>query len=1318
MNEPAPPQPAPPARARPAWVSSLLMVLGPALLGCAALFIGGWWVWTTTTGLRAAVVVINAFVPGLAISGVHGSLDQSFGAASVTVTQGDVTVTVDDLSLEPRDLTPFAPRFELERIAARRVRIEWVAKEASGPPPVSIGLPIDLTVSDGRIGELALGAREGTPLVFRQIAFAGRANSTVIDVATLSGEFGRAQARGQIRLGALAPFTTDAAFDLTASWQERPVSARVTGTGSLTELQLDLRADDAAARAYATATVRAFEPVFLAQLAVNVEAFDPSLWFADVPSMQLRARADVRPLERAGQAFTVAGPFEIENRTPGTIDRDRVPVRSVRGTLTWSADRLELTIAQAEGIKGSARGDLRWSGADGLAVRAQFVGIDLADVHSRAMPTRATGTLDYALKNGGQQFAVNAHTTSGLALAAEVVATLREQVLELSSARLRLGDGRAEARGRLDLRGAMPMQLAGSFSALDLAQAVRGIDTRLNGTFEVAGRLQSPTSGQASFMLSDSRIAGRLLAGRGRLALADGRFDADVDLQSAAARLTATGGIGAARELKIDFSTPDIEPLLPGYRGRVASRITASGELGAVRLRGSAEAANVALPGGHRIAEIDATFDGSQALTAPLALRIDLTSHTSAAGPEMSVASATLLGRGTTANASFELNALTAAGQRARVLARGGIERGAWRGMIDGAEAGAPFDLLMRKPAPLIVSASEISLGPADFELRGARFAAVEVARAEQRWRTAGTFTGLQPQALDAQARAPRRVVRSGAGDRVPLTLAGRWSLEYIDAVTGIAVIERTGGDIYSGIDALNPIGVSDVGAALNVLDNRVTGNVYVRGRALGKIDAEIDAYVDPRAAGGRLLAQDRPFRVVIDATLPDLSWIGPLIGDNVQFGGNGSIKTAIGGTPADPTSTGAVRGESLRLAWVDQGVRMENGTLDAALEDGVLVINEWMFAGTPRIAPTDKRALESLATDRPFELRAVGRIALRSLTGSIGFRATQLPVLQRADRWMVMSGDGGITLTPRSAQVYAKVTVDGAYIDFSGARSARSLPADVTVARQGEQRMTADTPPLTVTLDLKGNLGDRFYIKGAGLEARLAGEVTISGRSSQLRAEGSVRTVDGVYAGYGQRLQIERGIVTFLGPMDNPALNVLAIRSGLPVEVGVAIGGTAQRPIVRLHSDPSMSDTEKLNWLVLGRPPGASDGNDRALLSAAASALFSGQMDPASAGLARSLGIDQITLQPGQSSGSLLPRETVAGRLRSSGSLSGSSAAADFVAVGRRINDDLYLSFEQALTGAEYFVALSYRLTRQLSLIARAGSTNSLDLVYSVAFD
>ncbi len=560
---------------------------------------------------------------------------------------------------------------------------------------------------------------------------------------------------------------------------------------------------------------------------------------------------------------------------------------------------------------------------------------------------------------------------------------------------------------------------------------------------------------------------------------------------------------------------------------------------------------------------------------------------------------------------------------------------------------------------------------------------------------------------------AARRVVRTGTATRPPLTLRGRWEFELAATLTGVVIVERTGGDIYGGIDALNPIGISDLGLALSVLNDRVTGTAYVRGKALGRLDAVIDAYVD--TSGGVQIARNRPFRIDIDAVLPDLSWMGPLIGDSVQVEGSGSIKTAISGTPADPTAAGQIRASGLRVAYVEQGLRLENGTLDANLEDGVLVVNELVFTGAPRIAPDDKRAAEAVSFETPGRLRTVARIALRTLTGSVGIQAERLPVLQRRDRWMVVSGEGGITLAPRRADLYAKLQVDGAFIDFSRLHGARSLPSDVVVVR-AEQEPKADATEVDITLDIHGNLGRRFYIRGAGLEARLAGELDISGKPGLLLAEGNVRTVGGTYQGYGQRLQIERGILTFQGPIENPSLNVLATRTGLPVEVGVSVGGTAARPIVRLYSDPSMSDPEKLNWLVLGRPPGGSgDGGDsRALLSAAAGALLAGQGDSAT-GLVRSFGIDEISLRPGQDSSSILPREVVAGTLRSA---TGTNAMGDFVAVGKRLNDDLYLTFEQAISGTATYVALNYQISRRLSLIWRAGTTTALDLVYSIAFD
>jgi translocation and assembly module TamB len=118
-------------------------------------------------------------------------------------------------------------------------------------------------------------------------------------------------------------------------------------------------------------------------------------------------------------------------------------------------------------------------------------------------------------------------------------------------------------------------------------------------------------------------------------------------------------------------------------------------------------------------------------------------------------------------------------------------------------------------------------------------------------------------------------------------------------------------------------------------------------------------------------------------------------------------------------------------------------------------------------------------------------------------------------------------------------------------------------------------------------------------------------------------------------------------------------------------------------------------------------------MLATAASALLGRQTDAATATLMRNLGVDDITVRGAQGASSLLPRETVAGSLRG-----GSTVGTEVVALSRRVNDSINLSFEQALSGAEYALALSYQLSRSLSLVARAGTTNAITLVYTIAFD
>jgi translocation and assembly module TamB len=203
---------------------------------------------------------------------------------------------------------------------------------------------------------------------------------------------------------------------------------------------------------------------------------------------------------------------------------------------------------------------------------------------------------------------------------------------------------------------------------------------------------------------------------------------------------------------------------------------------------------------------------------------------------------------------------------------------------------------------------------------------------------------------------------------------------------------------------------------------------------------------------------------------------------------------------------------------------------------------------------------------------------------------------------------------------------------------------------------------------------------------------------------------VGGTYQGYGQKLAIERGVLSFTGPVDNPQLNVLALRKGLPVEAGVDITGTTTRPRVRLVSTPDVPEPEKLSWLVLGR--GASDAapGDSAVMMAAAQALL-GNNAPGS-DMGKKFGIDEVKIGRSDAGSVLgvLPQSTVAGR-------TGTPSAAEVVSVGKRLNDRLLLNFEQGLADAEGTLKLTVRVSHQFQVIARAGYLPGLDAVYRWTF-
>ena len=72
-------------------------------------------------------------------------------------------------------------------------------------------------------------------------------------------------------------------------------------------------------------------------------------------------------------------------------------------------------------------------------------------------------------------------------------------------------------------------------------------------------------------------------------------------------------------------------------------------------------------------------------------------------------------------------------------------------------------------------------------------------------------------------------------------------------------------------------------------------------------------------------------------------------------------------------------------------------------------------------------------------------------------------------------------------------------------------------------------------------------------MAARLGGSLQVLGTlPDQPRLVGTVNIVEGSYQAYGQNLRIDKGAaIRFNGPVDNPALDIVAKRPFLPVRSG-----------------------------------------------------------------------------------------------------------------------------------------------------------------------
>ena len=478
------------------------------------------------------------------------------------------------------------------------------------------------------------------------------------------------------------------------------------------------------------------------------------------------------------------------------------------------------------------------------------------------------------------------------------------------------------------------------------------------------------------------------------------------------------------------------------------------------------------------------------------------------------------------------------------------------------------------------------------------------------------------------------------------------------------------------------------------------------------------------------MIDRQAPWQGHLQAHVPDLAWLSPLLGEGWQLAGqlNGAMR--LDGSAGRPEFSGEWRGEDLALRALDYGMRLEHGQALVEISPERLLLRKLSFASEfqplPRPLKLDENIDVKRLTGTPGHFEASGELPLGgNAAGSearLKLLLDRVGVMQRPDQWVAVSGDGDVRIGEQVLDIGGKLRVDAGFWSLGEAGRTR-LSDDVVIRRalpeDGKKQATelaVRRVSRSLRLDLDTALGRNFHFRGAGVESRLAGQIHVRSDDAGLpRATGSIRTLGGRFDAYGQKLDIERGIINFQGTIDNPGLNLLAVRRNLPVEAGVEVSGTAQRPLVRLVSTPSVPDTEKLSWLVLGHAPDQQGGGDSSLLLAAAQTILGGQDGGVLRQLQQGLGIDEFGLSSGQIGGyAMQPTSRVAS---STGFGSSQTVSGQILSVGKRLSSNALLSYEQSLDSTESIVKLTVNLGRQFSVVGRAGTESAIDFMWNHSF-
>lgn len=822
-----------------------------------------------------------------------------------------------------------------------------------------------------------------------------------------------------------------------------------------------------------------------------------------------------------------------------------------------------------------------------------------------------------------------------------------DQAAQIKQLQAKTPGGTLDATGQVAWAPQLDWDVAAKLAGFDPGYFVPGWDGRLSGSLASKGRQVPPPPGSAPGTAPTyeatvdvpgirGTLRSRSVDAQGRFAIRGTQGEGNVRLAVGNSRLTAKGSVGDRLDVQAQLDPVQLDDLLPGNSGTLR---------GSVQVRGPRTAPDITadlVGNGLRYGDYSAE---SLSIRGRLPWQGDngtLALQGTAVQVGMLLDTLSVNARGSVSNLQLDAQARNELGA---VALQGGVRQqgSTWRG-----------DLSQLNIAPIKGDAWNLR-GPATFAVQGSNFTLSDTCL--------GAATGG---ALCASANWPRDglVVR---GDALPLALVQPWLPPqsgrriYLrgeitldgrirprgNAWEGNARIASMEGGIRLGDNARGELVRYDqFSASVEMTPAQIVGKLGVGFQGNGFVDAKFQTGWEASA----------PLNGELYLNMSRLYWLELFSPDIVRPTGLIEGHVSLRGTRGQPSLGGDAKLSNFKGEFPALGLTFDQGSGSfVAQPDGSAKITAQANSGKGTLFVDG--GLSWFGDAQPLQLHIHGENVLLSNT----------PELR-----IVANPNLDFTLAQTAMELRGTVHVPEADIDLERLDRGTSVSEDVVILDPADPE---ETPTSPLDMDLTVSLGDKVNMAGFGLKGGLGGKMQVWARPGREMTANGALEVRGRYKAYGQDLTITRGNLNWnYNAVSDPRINIRAERRIGDVTAGIDVTGRAQSPRVDVWSEPAMSQSEALAYLVLGRSLTNASSDQTQQVTAASAALSAGSGLLASQ-LGAKLGLDDAGVSQSRALG---------------GSVIG---------FGKYISPKLYIGYGVSMVGSGSVLTLKYLLRRGFDL-------------------